>query len=112
MDQNADAGTAVLRLEFEEVERSDRASRLERLDDEAHLARLVDVELLLVDEALQLMAREGGQRAADVPDRGVVLPTVHRLNVVGFDGAQADEFAFESHVFRFGAGRGVPAASG
>ena len=82
------------------VERTDRFTLSDGFDDEPHLAGLVDIELLLLDKTHQLMARKGGQRAADAPDRGVVLPPIHRLDVVGFDGAQADVLAFESHGLR------------
>ena len=80
----------------EEVEGADGRAVVP-LDDQAELARLVDVEALLLDEACERMARERRRGAAHVPHLGIVLPGVHPFGVLRFEGPQAAERTFDVH---------------
>ena len=96
VDEDAETRAAVLGFEVEEVEGADGRAVVP-LDDQAELARLVDVEALLLDEACERMARERRRGAAHVPHLGIVLPGVHPFGVLRFEGPQAAERTFDVH---------------
>ena len=98
VDQNADAGTAVERVEFEEIDDTDGPCVAPRLGDQPQLSRAEEISLLLCgNESLHLGAGEGFGRAADTPHRGVVLPVVEHLGVCRLHGPKPYDPSLEIH---------------
>ena len=81
VDEYSDAKTEVLRVEVEDVERAH--CHTIALDNEAHLARGVDIVALLLDKAHQTLARQWSCATTYAPHLWVVLPYIQLLDVVG-----------------------------
>ena len=84
-------------IKLEEINRPDGLARRGALDNESHLARSIYVELLLVDQTSQNIAREWRHATAHAPHLGVVLPAVHRLDVFDLKCPQAARRTLDIH---------------
>ena len=94
VDQDAHSGPAVQGVDFEEVEGTQRPPSV-CLDDQAQLTALEQIVALRLDQCLQRVPGERGERAADAPDRRVVLPGVEQVDIAGLQRPQPAEPALQ-----------------
>ena len=96
------ARAQVLRIELEEIDRARHRGlwRVGCLDDEPLLPRGVDVEALLVDKTHKRMAGKRGRSPAYPPYIRIVLPAVHRVEIVGLKRPQSAYRTLDVHPAR------------
>ena len=100
---NSHACPTILRIEFKQIHCANGlilAINLS-LNHQAHLPSGIYIVLLLDNQSRELMIGEWSSRTTHAPQIGIILPTIHRLQIGGFQCTQTTYRAFDIHLSRY-----------
>ena len=94
VNQDADAGTPVERVEVENVNDADSLPLVQLFNHQSKLLAGINVLRCTCNVLFQCELRKWCQRVADGPDGGVVFPAIEQIHIVGLECAQPDFIPF------------------